>query len=334
MAGGLVSPAMRAVLIANEGPDATLTLGEVPSPELGKADLRIATKAFALNRGDLMQRVGMYPPPPGASTIMGLECAGEVSEVGAEVSGWAVGDRAMALLAGGGYAEEAVVDAGSAMRVPDGMSFTEAAAIPEVFLTVHLTVFQLAAFPDGGTLLVHGGGSGIGTAATQMVKAVGGRVITTAGSEEKCAQCRELGADLAVNYRDASFAEAVAEATGGVGVDVVLDHIGGSYLADNLASLKIGGRLVLIGLMGGAKAEISLAQVMLKRLQVIGSTLRARPLEEKAAIVADFEARFGAALASGKIRPIVDRVFPIEQIEMAHARMQASDHFGKLVLTT
>jgi putative PIG3 family NAD(P)H quinone oxidoreductase len=334
MAGGLVSPAMRAVLIENQGPDATLRIGDSPSLEMGPGDLRIATRAFALNRGDLMQRIGMYPPPPGASPVMGLECAGEVVEVGAGVSGWTVGDRAMVLLAGGGYAEETVVHAGSAMRVPDGMSWTDAAAIPEVFLTVHLTVFQLAAFPDGGTLLVHGGGSGIGTAATQMVKAVGGRVITTAGSDEKCAQCRELGADVTVNYREASFAEAVAEATGGTGVDVVLDHIGGRYLADNLASLKVGGRLVLIGLMGGAKAEISLAQVMLKRLQVIGSTLRARPVEEKAAIVADFEARFGAALSKGEIRPVVDQVFAMDEIEAAHQRMEASDHFGKLVLTT
>ena len=325
---------MRAVLIENEGPDATLAVGEAPAPpDPGPHDLRIATKAFAINRGDLMQRRGMYPAPPGASSIMGLECAGEVVEVGAGVSGWSIGDRAMALLAGGGYAEETVVHAGSAMRVPDGMSWTDAAAIPEVFLTVHLTVFQLAAFPDGGTLLVHGGGSGIGTAAIQLVKAVGGTVITTAGSDDKCARCRELGANVAVNYREASFAEAVSEATGGGGVDVVLDHIGGDYLADNLASLKVGGRLVLIGLMGGAKAEISLAQVMLKRLQVIGSTLRARPVEEKAAIVADFERRFGADLASGRIRPIVDQVLPMEEIEAAHAAMQASHHFGKLVLT-
>lgn len=325
---------MRAVLVRNEGSDATLEVGEADSPPLGRSELRIGIHAFALNRGDLMQRQGMYPPPAGASSILGLECAGEVTEVGSEVSGWSAGDRAMALLAGGGYAEETVVHAGSAMRVPEGMSWTDAAAIPEVFLTVHLTVFQLAAFPDGGTLLVHGGGSGIGTAATQMVKAVGGRVITTAGSDEKCARCRELGADITVNYREASFAEAVADATRGNGVDVVLDHIGGRYLADNLASLKVGGRLVLIGLMGGAKAEISLAQVMLKRLQIIGSTLRARPVEEKAAIVADFEARFGAALASGEIRPIVDRVFAMDEIEAAQARMEASDHFGKLVLTT
>ena len=325
---------MRAVLIENEGPDAILALGEAKAPDLGPNDLRIATRAFAINRGDLMQRQGMYPPPPGASPIMGLECAGEVVEVGTDVTGWSKGDRAMALLAGGGYAEEAVVHAGSAMRVPEGMSWTDAAAIPEVFLTVHLTVFQLAAFPDAGALLVHGGGSGIGTAAIQLVKAVGGTVITTAGSEDKCARCLELGADVAVNYKEASFTEAVADATGGAGVDVVLDHIGGAYLADNLASLRVGGRLVLIGLMGGAKAEISLAQVLIKRLQVIGSTLRARPVEEKAAIVADFERRFRADLASGRIRPIVDRVLPMEEIEVAHATMQASDHFGKLVLET
>ena len=325
---------MRAVLIENEGPEAPLRIGEAPAPEMGAHDLRLATHAFALNRGDLMQRKGMYPPPPGASSVMGLECAGEVIAVGAEVSGWSVGDRAMVLLPGGGYADETVVHAGSAMKVPDGMSWTDAAAIPEVFLTVHLTVFQLAAFPDGGTLLVHGGGSGIGTAAIQLVKAVGGTVITTAGSDAKCAQCAELGADVTVNYKEAAFAEAVAKATDGAGVDVVLDHIGGSYLADNLASLAVGGRLVLIGLMGGAKAEISLAQVMMKRLQVIGSTLRARPVEEKAAIVSDFQARFGGRIASGEIRPIVDRVYAMDEIESAHAAMQASEHFGKIVVTT
>jgi len=324
---------MRAVLIDDLGPDSTLRVGEADAPVAGPDDLRIETRAFAVNRGDLMQRKGMYPPPPGASPIPGLECAGEVVEVGSAVSGWSIGDRAMALLPGGGYASEAVVHAGSAMHVPEGMSWTDAAAVPEVFLTVHLTVFQLAALPDGGALLVHGGGSGIGTAATQMVKAVGGTVFATAGSEEKCARCRELGADVAVNYREAFFSEAVAEHTGGRGVDVVLDSIGGAYLGDNLASLAIGGRLVLIGLMGGAKAEISLATVMLKRLQVIGSTLRARPVREKAAIVADFEARFGADLAAGRIRPIVDRVLPMADIEAAHRAMEASEHFGKIVLT-
>jgi putative PIG3 family NAD(P)H quinone oxidoreductase len=279
-----------------------------------------------------MQRKGLYPPPPGASEILGLECAGEVIEVGAGVEGWRPGDRAMALLAGGGYAEEVVVDAGSALPVPAALSLEEAAAVPEVFLTVFLNVFQLGALPEGGAVLVHGGGSGIGTAAIQLVKAAGGTIVVTAGSAAKCARCLDLGADRAVNYREEDFAEIAREATGGRGVDVVLDSIGASYLEKNLASLAAGGRLILIGLMGGAKTEIGLAQLLLRRLSVIGSTLRARPVEEKAEIVAAFLARFGSSLEKGEIRPVVDRVLPLEQAAEAHRAVQASEHFGKIVL--
>jgi putative PIG3 family NAD(P)H quinone oxidoreductase len=285
-----------------------------------------------VNRADLLQRQGMYPPPPGASPLLGLECAGEVIEVGTEARGPAVGDRVMALLCGGGYAEEVVVDAGSAMPVPESLSLTDAAAVPEVFLTVYLNVFRLAGLAEGGALLVHGGGSGIGTAAIQLAKEAGARVLVTAGSDAKCERCRELGADVAVNYREASFREAVAEATEGRGVDVVLDSIGAPYLADNLASLAVGGRLVLIGLMGGATAEVNLGALLMKRLSVIGSTLRARPNAEKAALARDFQARFGDALAAGRIRPIVDRILPMEKIADAHRAMKASEHFGKLVL--
>jgi putative PIG3 family NAD(P)H quinone oxidoreductase len=325
---------MRAVVIDEPGKASRLRVAEVDAPPCGPDELRIRVAAFAVNRADLLQRRGLHPPPPGASEIPGLECSGVVTDVGGNVRGWACGDRAMAVLAGGGYAEQAVAHAGSVMRVPERLSLVEAAAVPEAFLTVHLCVFQLAAFPAGGTLLVQGGGSGIGTAAIQLARAAGGRAIATAGTDDKCARCRELGAEVTLNYRTGPFVEAVLAATGGVGVDVVLDHVGAPYLAGHLRALRPGGRLVLIGLMGGSRAEIDLGQLVVKRLHVIGSTLRARPIEEKQALVAGFQARFGEALATGRIRPIVDRVLPMEEIEAAHAAMQRSEHFGKIVLTT
>lgn len=323
---------MRAVLIDQPGDETVLRLGETEAPALVPGALRIRVAATAVNRADLLQRQGLYPPPPGASPILGLECAGEVVEVGPGVTDWRPGDRVMALLAGGGYAEEVVVDAGSAMRVPDALTLEQAAAVPEVFLTAYLNLFRLAGLREGGAALVHGGGSGVGTAAIQLVKAAGATVLVTAGSDEKCARCRELGADVAINYRTESFEARVREATGGRGVDVVLDPIGGPYLAPNLASLAVDGRLVLIGLMGGAKAEIALAPLLTRRLSLIGSTLRTRSAADKAAIVAGFVERFGADLAAGRIRPIVDRVLPLEAVAEAHRAMKASEHFGKIVL--
>lgn len=324
---------MRAVVVREPGDESVLEIGEVETPSPGSGELRIRVRAFAVNRADLMQRRGLYPPPPGASELLGLECAGEVAEVGPGVTGWSVGDRAMALLPGGGYAEEVVVPAGCAMRVPEALSLEEAAAVPEVFLTVFLNVFELGALPEGGSALVHGGGSGIGTTAIQMVKEAGGRIVVTAGSAEKCARCRELGADVAVDYRSEDFAEAARKATDGEGVDVVLDSIGAPYLKDNLKALRTGGRLVVIGLMGGAKAELHLGVLLTRRLQVIGSTLRARPVDEKAALVRSFESRFGEALAARRIGPVLDRVWPMERVADAHRAMQASEHFGKIVLT-
>ncbi len=323
---------MKAVLFDAPGDESVLHLGEAPAPALEPGCLRLRVAATAVNRADLMQRRGHYPPPPGASEILGLECAGEGVEVAPDAKGWSVGERAMALVPGGGYAEQVVVHAGSAMRVPERLSLEEAAALPEVFLTVFLNVFQLGALAEGGAALVHGGGSGIGTAAIQLVKAAGARIVVTAGSEAKCQRCRELGADVAVNYRSGDFVEAARELTGGRGVDVVLDSIGAPYLERNLAALAVGGRLVIIGLMGGAKAEIGLGPLLVRRLQVIGSTLRARPVEEKAAIVAGFVARFGAALEKGEIGPVIDRVLPLAQAAEAHRLLQASEHFGKVVL--
>jgi putative PIG3 family NAD(P)H quinone oxidoreductase len=323
---------MKAVLFDKPGDESVLHVGEVEAPELGPNDLRIRVAGAGVNRADLLQRRGMYPPPAGASPLLGLECAGEVIQVGARAAGWKPGDRAMALLAGGGYAEQVVVDAGSAMPVPRALSDAEAAGLPEVYLTVFLNVFQLGALPAGRTLLVHGGGSGIGTAAIQLAKLAGARVIVTAGSDEKCARCSALGADVAVNYRTEKFLDAVRAATNGAGVDVVLDSIGAAYLADNLASLAVGGRLVLIGLMGGAQAELNLGALLVRRLSLIGSTLRTRSLAEKAALVAAFRARFGADLEAGRIRPVVDRVLRFSQAGDAHRLLQASDHFGKVVL--
>ena len=323
---------MRAIVIERPGDETVLQIGTTSSPALEPGMVRIRVAATAVNRADLLQRQGHYPPPPGASPILGLECAGTIAEVGAGVAGWKVGDRAMALLPGGGYAEEAVVDAGSVLPIPERLSFQDAAAVPEVFLTAYLNLFELGGLAPGGTALVHGGGSGVGTAAIQLVKTAGGRIFVTCGSDEKCAQCRDLGADLGIHYRNESFAERVREATGGRGVDVVLDSIGAPYLEGNLGSLATGGRLVLIGLMGGAKVEINLAVLLAKRAAVLGSTLRTRPVAEKAAIVAGFQRRFGADLASGRIRPIVDRVLPLERAAEAHRAMKASEHFGKIVL--
>lgn len=323
---------MQAIRVIGKGGDARLELGEAPDPKPAAGEIQIRVAATAVNRADLLQRRGLYPPPPGASEILGLECAGVVEQVGAGVGELREGDRVMALLAGGGYAERAVVDAGSAMRVPEGLELETAAGIPEVFLTCSLNLFDVAATPSGGAALVHGGGSGIGTAAIQLLRAAEVRSIVTAGSDEKCERCRELGADVAINYREGPFAPQVLEATGGRGVDTVLDSIGGPYFAQHLECLAQGGTLVLIGLMGGASAEANLAPLLAKRLSVIGSTLRARPAAEKAAIVRRFLERFGQELESGRVRAVVDRVLPLAEAQRAHDILERSEHFGKVVL--
>jgi len=279
-----------------------------------------------VNRADLLQREGHYPPPPGAPPILGLECAGEVIETGADVRGWKVGDRAMALLAGGGYAEEVVVHHGSAIHVPDALTDEEAGAMPEVFLTAYLNVFELARARAGETLLVHGGGSGVGTAATTLAKLAGLRVIVTAGLREKCDRCLAHGADVAINYSEEDYIERAR------GANVILDHIGAKYLARDLECLAVGGRVVVIGSMGGpGTIELNVGALLSKRQQIIGSTLRARPKEEKAAIVASFINRFGDDLRTGRIRPVLDRVFPLAEAAEAHRAMKR-DHFGKIGL--
>jgi tumor protein p53-inducible protein 3 len=323
---------MKAVLFDKPGDESVLKLGDAPEPRPGPADLLIKVKYAALNRADLMQRQGFYPPPAGASPILGLECAGEVVAVGSEVSGWRIGDRAMALLPGGGYAELASVHHGSAMRVPAALTDAEAAAFPEVFLTAFLNLFMLAGVKAGESVLIHGGGSGVGTASIQLLGLAHARSIVTAGSDAKCEQCLRFGADVAINYTAGPFAPKVRTATSDLGANIILDSIGGAYLAQNLEALANGGRLVLIGLMKGAKAELDLATVLRRHLRIYGSTLRTRPVAEKAEIVTAFLARFGGALTAGQLRPPLYQTLPLADAAQGHRMMQGSEHFGKIVL--
>ncbi len=323
---------MKAVVVEKFGDENALKIGDVAEPAIEPGELLIRVRAAGVNRADILQRQGFYPPPPGASGIIGLECAGEVAAVGAAAPGWKIGDRAMALLPGGGYAEKAAVHYGSAIKIPAALSFEEAAGIPEVFLTAFLNLFMLAAIERGETALIHGGGSGVGTASILLLKEAGARAIVTAGTDEKCGQCLKLGAAVAINYKRGPFAPTVKAATGGRGVDVILDSIGGAYLPGNIESLASGGRLVLIGLMNGTRAELDLAAVLRRHLKIFGSTLRTRPAAEKARIVAAFLERFGAALEAGRLRPPIYKVIPAANAPDAHRIMQASEHFGKIIL--
>jgi putative PIG3 family NAD(P)H quinone oxidoreductase len=325
---------VKAIQVSGTGKDAVLVLGEAPDPRPAPGEVLIDVAATAVNRADLLQRRGLYPPPRGASAILGLECSGTIAELGEGVTGWRVGDRVCALLPGGGYAERATAHTGSVFAAPSSMSLIDAGGLPEVFLTCSLNLFQLAAAKRGEWALVHGGGSGIGTTAIQLLKHEGVRTIVTAGTAEKCRACLDLGADLALNYKELGgrFAPAVLEATGGRGVDLVLDSIGGSYLGQNLEALATSGRLVVIGLMGGARGELDLGMTLAKRITIIGSTLRARPVEEKARIVAFFLERFGDAVERGELRPIIHAILPLAEAQRAHDLVEASGHFGKVVL--
>jgi len=287
-----------------------------------------------VNRADVMQRRGNYPPPPGASDVLGLEVSGVVAAVGAAVSGWRVGDAVCALLAGGGYAEYCAVPAPQCLPVPGGIDLVDGAALPEVVLTVWTNVFERGRLASGETLLVHGGSSGIGTMAIQLARAFGARVFVTAGSAEKCAACETLGADRAVNYRETDFVEAVRTAAGDRGVDVVLDMVGCDYLQKNLDLLNIEGRLVIIALMSGARAEIDLATLMRRRLMVTGSTLRARSVAEKSAVVDAARERVWPLLETGRVRPVIYQRLPLAQAADAHRLMESSSHIGKLLLVT
>jgi putative PIG3 family NAD(P)H quinone oxidoreductase len=326
------SERMNAVLVGEgDGPN-KLRLGQTEKPGPGPGEVLIAVEAAGVNRPDLLQRDGLYPPPPGASEILGLEVAGRVEAVGERVDAGMKGRTVCALLPGGGYADYAVASAEGLLPIPDGLSLIEAASLPETFFTVWSNVFDRAGLQPGERFLVHGGTSGIGVAAIQLAKAFGAEVFTTAGSDAKCAAARELGADHAINYRDADYREAVLAATGGKGVDVVLDMVGGSYLERNVACMAPDGRHVSIAFLGGSKAELNFLPVMLKRLVLTGSTLRIRPVAFKAVIAAQLEAKVWPLLAAGKIRPVVDRTFPMTQAAEAHAHMESSAHIGKIVL--
>lgn len=324
---------MRAVMARTPGGPEALRLEDVPDPEAGAGDLLVRVAAAGVNRADVLQRKGHYEPPPGTSAVPGLEVAGTVEAVGPGVERWQVGDRVCAVLAGGGYAELAVVPAATALPWPPGCDAVEAAAVPEVFTTVHDNVFRRARLAPGEAVLLHGGSSGIGTAGIQLARRHGCLVLVTAGTDEKCDACRELGADVAINYRAHDFVDAVREATEGRGVDVILDVVGADYLDRNLRALAVEGRLAIIGLMSGPKAECNLGRMLTRRLTVLASTLRARSVEEKAALASEVEAQIWPGFGEGKLRAVVDRAYPLADAAAAHARMESSEHVGKLVLT-
>lgn len=312
--------------------DGELVWTETPAPPLGPGEVRIANRATAVNRADLAQRAGAYPPPPGASPILGLECAGVISELGADVDSLSVGDEVCALLAGGGYAQDVVVPAGQVLPIPAGLSFIEAAALPEVFATAYLNLFMEAAAKPGESILLHAGASGVGTAGIQLAKSFGNPVYVTVGSDEKIERCVDLGAQGGSNRHNESFADKVGEWTDGEGFDVILDPVGAAYLVDNIRSLRLDGRLVIIGLMGGAESNLALAPMMMKRLRVIGSTLRARPIAAKTEILTELHQRVWPLIEAGTIKPIIDEVVPIVEAGRAHEHLSANNTFGKVVL--
>ena len=314
--------------------DKSLAWEEVSPPTPGKNDVLVNVRAAGINRADLAQRAGSYPPPAGASEILGLEVSGEIAELGEEVTGWKKGDRVCALLTGGGYAEQVAVSAPLLMPIPEGWSFEEAGGMPEVFFTAFLNLFMEGGLRAGETALIHGGASGVGTAGIQLAKAAGCRVFTTAGTAKKVEVCSQLGADLAVNYREDDFAERIKEVTNeeNGGVDVVLDMVGANYLARNIDLLNLNGRLVFIATLSGKEGEIDIRKLMGKRLTLKGSTLRSRPLEEKKEIKEAFMAQFWSKLEAGEIKPVIHEVFAIQDVEQAHKVMRANKNIGKLIL--
>ncbi|MFS8037675.1 NAD(P)H-quinone oxidoreductase [Xanthobacter sp. AM11] len=333
----LPSPAlpatMTAILISAPGGPDVLVPGERPVPVPAPGELLVKVEAAGVNRPDVMQRKGLYPPPPGASDIPGLEIAGTVVALGTGASRFAIGDRVCALVTGGGYAQYCTTHESTALPIPDGLSAAEAAALPETVFTVWSNVFERGRLQAGETLLLHGGAGGIGTTAIQLAKAFGARVVVTAGSDEKCEACRALGADVAVNYRTQDFVAEVKSATGGKGADVILDVIGGRYIQKNYEAAAVDGRIVQIAFQEGAKAEVDFMRLMLKRLTHTGSTLRSRPVAEKAAIAAAIVEKVWPLVTAGRFRPVMDTTFPLAEAPAAHARMDASAHVGKIVLT-
>jgi putative PIG3 family NAD(P)H quinone oxidoreductase len=324
---------MRAVVCEGSGGTDVLRWAEIDDPEPGPGELLIEVVAAAVNRADLLQRQGYYPPPPGIPDTLGLECSGRVKALGNGVIGWAVGDEVCALLAGGGQAELAVAPAGQCMLLPGGVDLVVGGALPEVGCTVWSNLVQIAELTEGDVLLVHGGSSGIGTMAIQVGKALGATVITTAGSPAKLARCRELGADVALNYRTDDFVEVVRDATTGRGADIVLDIMGAAYLERNIKALGTGGRLVCIGMQGGTRAELDLGSLLRKRGSIHATSLRSRPLAEKAAICRSVVEGLWPLVAEGRVQPVVEATYPMDEVAKAHDLVDQSGHVGKVLLT-
>lgn len=324
---------MRAVIADGKGGPEVLSVGELPDPEPAPGEVIVDVVATAVNRADLLQRQGFYPPPPGASDVIGLECSGTVAAIGEDVTEWSVGDEVCALLAGGGYASKVAVPAGQLMPVPAGMDLVTAAAIPEVACTVWSNVFMVAGLRPDDVFLVHGGAGGIGTFAIQLARRTGARVFTTAGTPEKRATCVELGAEVAIDYREEDFVEVVKSRTDGRGADVVLDNMGAKYLQRNVSVLADQGRLVIIGMQGGVKGELDISALLRKRGAIIATTLRSRPADDKATICASVVEHVWPLVADGSVKPIVHATMPLEQVADAHRMLEESSHVGKVLLT-
>lgn len=324
---------MRAVIAAEPGGPEVLSVAEIADPEPGPGEVVLDVAAAGLNRADLLQRQGHYPPPPGESEVIGMECSGTVAALGPGVEGWSVGEEACALLAGGGYAERVVVPAGQLMPLPAGVDLVSAAALPEVACTVWSNVFMVAGLQPQETLLVHGGAGGIGSFAIQLAHRLGARVATTAGSPDKLAACAALGADVAIDYREQDFVAVLKDATDGHGADVILDNMGAKYLARNVDALATEGRLVIIGMQGGVRAELDIGRLLRKRGAVIATNLRGRPREEKAAICASVVEHVWPLVAEGLVRPVVGGTFALAEAAAAHAYLESGEHSGKILLT-
>jgi len=323
---------MRFINISEHGGPEVMEIKEGETPDPGKGEVLIRVHAAGVNRPDVMQRQGLYAPPPGASPILGLEVSGEVVATGNDVSAWSVADRVCALTNGGGYAEYVAVPAGQCLPVPAGLPVEEAAALPETFFTVWANVFDRAGLKPGESFLVHGGSSGIGTAAIQLAKSLGSKVFTTAGSAEKCAACQSLGADVAVNYTEQDYVKVLKEATDGQGVDVILDMVGGDYVARNLELAAVDGRIASISFLRGSQVEIDMMQILRKRLTVTGSTLRPRSAEAKAGIAEKLRAQIWPLIESGEIKPLIAARFPLADVVESHKLMESSKHIGKIIL--
>ena len=324
---------MTAIGIKAAGGPEMLVSEQRPAPVPGAGEILVKVAAAGVNRPDVMQRMGLYPPPPGAPDIPGLEIAGEVAALGADVKRWKLGDRVMALVVGGGYAEYCIAHESHALPM-SGLSMTEAAAVPETFFTVWHNAFERGGLKKGETLLIHGGSSGIGTTAIQLAKAFGARVVTTAGSQEKCEACRKLGADVAINYKTEDFVAATKAATGDKGAEVIVDMVGGDYIARNYEAAAVEGRIVQIAFQGSPKSTVDFRRIMLKRLHHTGSTLRARSVADKGAIARAVEDNVLPLIAAGKVKPVIYKTFPLRDAASAHALMETSAHIGKIVLTS